>query len=132
MIGSHIQNIRKKKGYTLSEVADQASISKSYLSNIERNVNQNPSIQVMKRIAAALDVDLKTLINGVGQSPPHLDQEWLDFVQQLKDSGIDKEQIKNYKTVIDFIQWQHENQNNTEGSSQSETQNRWLHHGKKS
>ncbi|MGQ4665879.1 helix-turn-helix domain-containing protein [Metabacillus halosaccharovorans] len=36
---------RKQKGLTLSEVAKQAKISKSYLSNIERNLNLNPSLQ---------------------------------------------------------------------------------------
>ena len=43
MIGKNIAEIRKKRGYTLSELAELANISKSYLSNIERNINKNPS-----------------------------------------------------------------------------------------
>lgn len=32
-------SISKKKGLTLSELAERAGVSKSYLSNIERNIN---------------------------------------------------------------------------------------------
>ena len=58
MIGNNIYRIRKQRGLTLSELAKKALISKSYLSNIERNLNKNPSIQVMEKIAAVLHVDL--------------------------------------------------------------------------
>ena len=44
MIGKNIYWLRKEKGLTLSELAERANIAKSYLSNIERNINQNPSI----------------------------------------------------------------------------------------
>ena len=49
MIGKNIAEIRKRRGYTLSELAGLANISKSYLSNIERNINTNPSLQVMNK-----------------------------------------------------------------------------------
>lgn len=54
MIGSNISELRKKKGMTLTELARRAKVSKSYLSNIERNLNQNPSIYVIEKIAAEL------------------------------------------------------------------------------
>ncbi|WP_090761623.1 helix-turn-helix domain-containing protein [Bacillus sp. OK048] len=105
MIGKNIYEIRMKKGLTLSALAERANISKSYLSNIERNLNQNPSIQVIKKIALVLDVDikllLKTLESKEDQQPP--DKEWLDLVNELKESGIEKNE---YKTLIEFIKWQ--------------------------
>jgi XRE family transcriptional regulator, master regulator for biofilm formation len=108
MIGKNIYKIRKKRGMTLSELAERASISKSYLSNIERNLNQNPSIQVMEKIAMVLDVDLKLLLkNGSKiESSAMLESEWIDFVKELKQSGIEKENLQEYKTVIEFIKWQ--------------------------
>lgn len=108
MIGTNIYEIRKKRGFTLSELADRANISKSYLSNIERNLNQNPSIQVIEKIAMVLGVDLKTLLvsGGKPETQQLIEKEWLDFVNELKDSGIEKEQIQDYKTLIDFIKWQ--------------------------
>lgn len=104
MIGEKIQSIRKKKGLSLSECATRASISKSYLSNIERNINHNPSIQVMEKIAAALGVEVRALLELNHNVVP--ESEWLEFVNELKKSGVQKEQLKEYKTVIEFAKWQ--------------------------
>lgn len=108
MIGKNIYELRKKRGLTLSELAGRANISKSYLSNIERNMNRNPSIQVVKKIASVLDVDLHMLLKvGVSEEDFQLpDKEWFDLVNELKKSGIDKEQLQEYKTLIEFIKWQ--------------------------
>ncbi|MEK3885901.1 helix-turn-helix domain-containing protein [Bacillus sp. FSL K6-3431] len=109
MIGKNICKIRKKKGLTLTELANRAGIAKSYLSNIERNVNKNPSINVMEKIASVLEVDLKTLLDPeLTNEPklPQLDAEWIDLVHELKESGIKKEEIKEFKTLLEFIKWQ--------------------------
>ncbi|WHY90995.1 helix-turn-helix transcriptional regulator [Neobacillus cucumis] len=111
MIGNMIYEFRKQKGLTLSELAKRANISKSYLSNIERNLNRNPSIQVVKRIAVVLDVELDTFLsplktNNIKQG---IDQDFIDFVTELKETGIEKEQIKEYKTLIEFIKWKNGN-----------------------
>ncbi|MDQ0198778.1 helix-turn-helix domain-containing protein [Neobacillus ginsengisoli] len=111
MIGKNIYEIRKKKGLTLSELAEKAGISKSYLSNIERNLNQNPSIQVMKKISLVLNVDLEILLKSETNVENHQvpDKEWIDLVHELKESGIEKEQLQEYKTLIEFIKWQNQN-----------------------
>jgi XRE family transcriptional regulator, master regulator for biofilm formation len=111
MIGKNIYEIRTKKGMTLSELAERAKVSKSYLSNIERNLNQNPSIQVTSKIANVLDVDLKDLLNTeLNVDEQRLpDKEWIDIAVQLRESGIDKDQLKEYKTLIEFIKWQNHN-----------------------
>lgn len=108
MIGKNIYEIRKRKGLTLSELAGRSNISKSYLSNIERNLNRNPSIQVMGKIALVLDVDLKMLLRSeINEEEEKLpDKEWIDLVSELKESGIEKEE---YKTLIEFIKWQNQN-----------------------
>ncbi|WP_342042519.1 helix-turn-helix domain-containing protein [Bacillus sp. OTU2372] len=108
MIGKNIYEIRKKRRLTLSELAERADISKSYLSNIERNLNQNPSIHVVKKIANVLNVDMKTLLySEISQEDLQIpDKELMDLVNELKDSGIDK---KEYKTLIEFIKWQNRN-----------------------
>jgi XRE family transcriptional regulator, master regulator for biofilm formation len=106
MIGQNIYKIRKQRGFTLSELAEKASISKSYLSNIERNVNQNPSIQLLEKLANVLDVDMNTLLTmEIKTERPCLETEWVDFINELKESGIEKEQIQQYKTLIEFIRW---------------------------
>ncbi|MFD1040610.1 helix-turn-helix domain-containing protein [Virgibacillus byunsanensis] len=108
MIGENIQHIRKKKGLSLSECAKRANISKSYLSNIERNLNQNPSVQIIGKVAMVLGVDFRTLLGTKSVEELLPENEWLDFVKELKDSGIEKEQLQEYKTVIEFVKWQNE------------------------
>jgi XRE family transcriptional regulator, master regulator for biofilm formation len=64
MIGNKIYKFRKQRGFSISELAERAKISKSYLSNIERNLNSNPSIKVIEKISSVLQVDLSDLINS--------------------------------------------------------------------
>lgn len=109
MIGKNISKIRKRQRLTLSELAEKAGISKSYLSNIERELNRNPSIRVLKKVACVLNVEVKALLIGEEtKETVRLDKEWLDFVNELRESGIGKDQIQDYKKLIEFIQWQNE------------------------
>jgi XRE family transcriptional regulator of biofilm formation len=110
MIGKNITRIRKRRGYTLSELAELANISKSYLSNIERNINTNPSLEVMQKIAKVLNVDFVTLIRPDTDLESHLyiEQEWVDLMKELRDLGIEKNEIEHYKTLIEFLKWQKE------------------------
>lgn len=112
MIGKNIYNLRKQKGYTLSELAERAGVSKSYLSSIERDLKQNPSIQVVEKVASVFEVDLETLLNmDVDPEKKQLiETEWLEFVHELKEAGVDKERINNYKILIEFIRWHNEKQ----------------------
>lgn len=107
MIGQNISSIRKQRGYTLSELSERTGISKSYLSNIERNLKQNPSIHVIEKIAEVLNVDLKLLLKITEDTGTNhqLDQEWMDFISDLKQSGIAKERIHELKILIEFMKW---------------------------
>ncbi|MDQ0975372.1 XRE family transcriptional regulator of biofilm formation [Neobacillus niacini] len=110
MIGKNIYEIRMKKGLTLSALAERANISKSYLSNIERNLNQNPSIHVIGKIANELGVDIKELLKSVETKDQQSnDNEWLEIVNELRETGIEKGQLNEYKTLIEFIKWQNQN-----------------------
>lgn len=111
MIGKNIAEIRKKRGYTLSELADLAHVSKSYLSNIERNINKNPSLDVMQKIAKVLNVDFMLLIEPELDIDSHLyiEQEWSDLLKELRELGIEKNDIQEYKTLVEFIKWQNKN-----------------------
>ncbi|WP_062109532.1 helix-turn-helix domain-containing protein [Bacillus niameyensis] len=109
MIGKNISEIRKRKGLTLTELAERAGIAKSNLSNIERNLNQNPSINIIEKIAVVLGVDVDTLLNtntNVEAKQQEIEEEWIDLIHELKESGVEKEQIQGFKTLMEFIKWQ--------------------------
>jgi len=114
MIGKNIHRIRKTRGLTLSELAERAQISKSYLSNIERDLNQNPSIQIVEKIAKVLGVDFRTLLESKSINSLYNENEWIEFANELKDLGVEQDQLQTYKTVIEFAKWQKENSNDRE------------------
>jgi DNA-binding XRE family transcriptional regulator len=58
---SRIRTFRKYRELTISELAEAAGISQPYLSEIE-NGKKTGSVDVLKRIATALKVDLDDLV----------------------------------------------------------------------
>lgn len=64
MLGTYIRRLRERKNITLSQLAKKTNISKSYLSNVERNIQTNPSIGILIKIAMALDADIHKLIDS--------------------------------------------------------------------
>ncbi len=55
-----LKKIRKEKGVSLQQLAKITGISTSHLNYIEKN-EKEPSISVLVRISAALNVDIKEL-----------------------------------------------------------------------
>lgn len=107
MIGENIQGIRKQHGLTLTQLADEANISKSYLSNIERGINQNPSIEVLKRLANVLQVDLKSILRtneSYGESD-NLNQELIELIEDLQGTVVNQQQMEEYRALIHYIKW---------------------------
>ncbi|MFC4766512.1 helix-turn-helix domain-containing protein [Effusibacillus consociatus] len=103
MIGKRIQQLRIEKGFSLSELADRAGVAKSYLSSIERDIQDNPSIQFLEKIATVLGVDIQTLLQPQSQPEAEtLDQEWLDLAREAMTSGISKEQFREF---LEFNKW---------------------------
>ncbi|MFC7319301.1 helix-turn-helix domain-containing protein [Halobacillus campisalis] len=103
MIGDRIQHIRKNRQLSLSELAERAGVAKSYLSSIERNLQSNPSIQFLEKISKELDVSMNYLLHGdAAEKDVNLDDGWIELVQEAQDSGISKEQFREY---LEFNKW---------------------------
>lgn len=107
MLGDYIKGLREKKGYSLTQLADKAGVSKSYLSMIERNLQQNPSIQFLEKISEILGRSVESIIqqNDSSESTDKssdLDEEWLLLVKQAMESNIDKNEFKEF---LEFQKW---------------------------
>ncbi|WP_079527301.1 MULTISPECIES: helix-turn-helix domain-containing protein [Halobacillus] len=61
-IGERIRVLRLGQGYTVNQFAKMSGVSKSYISNIERGIQRNPSLIVMKKFADTLNVPLEELL----------------------------------------------------------------------
>lgn len=56
-----IKNIREKKNITIYRLSKITGINRSYLTQLENNKKFNPSLEVMYKIANALDVKIDDL-----------------------------------------------------------------------
>ncbi|PWU69314.1 MULTISPECIES: helix-turn-helix domain-containing protein [Gracilibacillus] len=104
MIGKKIQGIRKEKRMSLSEVAEQAGVAKSYLSSIERGIQSNPSIQFMEKVGKVLGVSVNELLMSADNETlrQQLDDEWLQLAEEAMKSGVSKEEFKDF---LEFNKW---------------------------
>ena len=101
MIGERVKKIRKERKMSLSELAERAGVAKSYLSSLERNLQTNPSIQFLEKIASVLNISVDRLIHDE-PNKELVDSDWLGLVREAMDSGISKDQFKEF---LEFNKW---------------------------
>ena len=63
VLGQRIKQLRKSRGLSQEDLAEKASISAKYLSDLERG-KRNPTFSTAEKIAEGLGVDLARLITG--------------------------------------------------------------------
>jgi transcriptional regulator with XRE-family HTH domain len=63
MVGDRLRRERDKAGMSLAQLAQASGISKAYLVRLE-NEPSNPSLQLLARLAEALDVTVADLLGG--------------------------------------------------------------------
>ena len=103
LLGERIKEIRKEKGMTISELAERAGVAKSYLSSIERNKQTNPSIQFIEKVSEALGISVNDIIHrNDDMDIEDLDNEWLEIVLEAMESGVSKQQFKEF---LEFNKW---------------------------
>ena len=64
-LGAFIREQRKRANLSLRQLAEMASLSNPYLSQIERGLHQ-PSVRVLKAISDALNLSAETLLAQAG------------------------------------------------------------------
>ncbi|MWL90060.1 MULTISPECIES: helix-turn-helix domain-containing protein [unclassified Cupriavidus] len=68
-VGSTLQALRQSQQLSLDDLSRRAGVSKSMLSQIERNL-ANPTVAVLWRLANALGVSLADFLAQGGSAPP--------------------------------------------------------------
>lgn len=59
MLGDNIKRIREAKKISINALSKMCGISPGYLSDIEKNKKENPSIEILNKLSLALDVSLE-------------------------------------------------------------------------
>ncbi|MDT0161376.1 MULTISPECIES: helix-turn-helix transcriptional regulator [Bacillus] len=97
-VGLSLRKIRIERGYSLGRLAKEANVSKSYISEIERGLHNNPSISFLKKISDSLNTSLDVLMRiSVSEHKETLDKEWAQLINQAIDNGIKKEDLQDLR-----------------------------------
>ena len=97
-MGDRIRDQRKKKGYTLDELATRSESSKSYIWELENKDPPRPSGEKLALIAKALDVTSDYLL-GV-ETEVELAEDKAFFRKYQKMTTIQKSQIREMLEII--------------------------------
>lgn len=57
-----LKKLRQQKGLTQEEVAKRVGVTKPYIAMLESGARKNPSLDVLKRLAKALKVEISDLL----------------------------------------------------------------------
>ena len=61
-MNNKIKEYRLKQGLTLEELANSCNLSIGYISHLETGTRTNPSLNVLNRIAQALNINISELL----------------------------------------------------------------------
>lgn len=100
-LGQKIRQLREENGFSLNGLAEEASISKAYLSQIENDVSQQPSAEILLKIASAFRITIADLLDQPvrvyaedfeDEDIPHVLREFIDKRGEALD--IQKEDVR--------------------------------------
>ena len=97
-MGERIKKIRRQKGLSQTELANSIGASQQVITNYERGLRE-PSIEILLKIAGALDVSLERLI-GTKPLKPH---EQTSRALQKRFEQIKKLPPEKQKAFITFV-----------------------------
>ncbi|WP_375089640.1 helix-turn-helix domain-containing protein [Peribacillus sp. RS7] len=94
MIGYRVKSLREERKMSISELSTKSGVAKSYISSLERNLQTNPTILVLEKIAGILCIKVDSLLNE--QADKGMDEEWMEIMQDVMGSGISKEEMREF------------------------------------
>ncbi|MFJ9383241.1 helix-turn-helix domain-containing protein [Peribacillus sp. NPDC101481] len=95
MIGYRVKSLREERKMSISELSAKSGVAKSYISSLERNLQTNPTILVLEKIARILSIKVDALLLNE-QADKVMDEEWLEIMQDVMGSGISKEEMREF------------------------------------
>jgi transcriptional regulator with XRE-family HTH domain len=97
-LGDRLRELRKKKGFTLDELAERSKSSKSYIWELENKDPPRPSGEKLALIAEALDVTTDYLLGVEVEVENAQDKAFFRKYQQL--DAPTKSQIREMLDII--------------------------------
>ena len=105
-IGQKIKSFRKENNFTQKELAKKSNISRSYLADIE-NDRYNASLDTLKSIANALEVNISDLIEDLSKTNDNKitknKEQIKTIAAHLEDKDLTDKKVKLIKDYIDAL-----------------------------
>jgi transcriptional regulator with XRE-family HTH domain len=109
MNGYKLKGMRVEKGVSLSKLSEMTGISKSYLSLIERNIQKNPSLDILEKIAKTFEVTVEDLVRRekaetelfCNKIPPVKSKLKVEI--ELSEDQLTPKKLKQIKELIDAL-----------------------------
>ena len=94
-----IKEIREKNKISINELSKMAGVSRAYLYDLEHNRRINPTLDILLKISAALNVNVKDLFYT------RLDIETLrnKMHESIDKNGIDAEETIEISQLLDLV-----------------------------
>ncbi|CAH2714461.1 hypothetical protein BACCIP111895_01624 [Neobacillus rhizosphaerae] len=109
MDGNKLKRSRTEKGYSLTRLSELTGISKSYLSLIERDIQTNPSLDILEKIAKSLNVDVEYFVksekrdSNLSFNEKHPVKSIIKFEIELSEQQLNPHKLKQIKDLINAI-----------------------------
>ena len=87
-LGRRVRELRKKGGFTISQLAEAADLSDNYVGFIERGV-RTPTIETLAKLACALKTDISELFYFPDATSAGREQALKKLLYQLKDKNTE-------------------------------------------
>jgi len=103
-IGSRLGDLRKRKKMTLDELSSKSGVSKSIISQIERNIS-NPTISTVMRIAEALDETLSGFFLDIDTEKSTSIENFKETPVINSNDGLCELSILGAGETVSWLQW---------------------------
>lgn len=70
VLSRNLKSARREKGFSQEDLADRAGLDRTYISSLERCI-YGATIDVVERLATALDTNVVALLSDVDSSAMH-------------------------------------------------------------
>lgn len=101
-IGEYIRKKRMERGLSARELARRSGVSQPYLSQLENGKNENPSIEILKKLAKALNISYVELMAIAGYMGDISKEADAITFQILMDNCIEEQKKTHLEMIYNF------------------------------
>lgn len=92
-IGQRVLAIRERRGWTQQDLADRSEMARADITRLEAGKDA-PKLDTLRRIAAALGLEVSDLLKGPSYRPGIEDSQWLESGAGEWSAALEQEDLK--------------------------------------